>query len=325
MVFFRGGWFLPLLLAAGAAGQASAQSGVVLYGNLDLGFVKESGSSARLDRGYNNWLGIKGEEDLGGGRSAIFNLQARFNPDTGQQERPLTFWQGESTVGLVSQDKGSIRLGRALSPLWHNVWEYEPWQNSGFNASLAAYQTGGYSSDGVNDGALGFADFSRISHGIFYNTPVMSGVTVHAATGLEKAPNATERVMGTSINYAGDALGAMLSYERNARKDEIFFVGAYRQFGPARIMASIAQNRRADIERERTFVLAGTYRIGANTVRAGYGRNRETGNHKVSLGYVHALSPRTSLYADLYRERTTANPDGRNDRNGMAVGISHAL
>src|SRR5690606_25086562 len=135
---------------------AFAQSSVVMYGYLDLGLVKRSGDSPGIERGYNNWLGFHGKEALGNGLHAIFRLETRFNPDTGETERPRTFWQGESTVGLHSDRYGTLRLGRALTPLWDAAWQYEPWVNSGFNASLAAYQTGSYGSDGIHDVALGY-------------------------------------------------------------------------------------------------------------------------------------------------------------------------
>lgn len=144
-----------LCCLACAAPWAAAQADVVLYGNLDLGISKRSGGPLALERGYNNWLGVKGSEPLGSGLAATFHLQTRFNPDTGNLERTSTFWQGESTVGLTGEAYGTLRLGRALTPLWNNVWRFEPWLNSGFNGSLAAFQTGSYSSDGLQDTAVG--------------------------------------------------------------------------------------------------------------------------------------------------------------------------
>ena len=320
MGYFRHAIIVALLAAASFSSQATAQSNIVLYGNIDLSVTSESGSSARLDRGYNNWLGFKGQEDLGDGLFAVFNLQTRFNPDTGQQERPLTYWQGESTVGLKSASAGTLRLGRALSPLWHNLWAFEPWQNSGFNGSLSAYQTGRYSSDGVNDAALGFADFSRISNGAFYQSPDLAGFTLHVASQVERGRGADARTRGLSLNYASGPLGAMLSYESNARKDDIYFIGASYKLRALTVMGSTASNQVIDAGRERTFVLAGTYAMGTNMIRTGYGGNRENDNRKFSVGYVHALSSRTRLYTDLYRERTALSY-----RNGVAIGMNHTF
>ena len=70
---------------------------------------------------------------------------------------------------------------------------------------------------------------------------------------------------------------------------------------------------------EKNWILAGTYALGIDTLRAGYGRTKETGNNKVSVGYVHPLSKRTNLYADLYREKTV------DSKNGFAAGINHTF
>ncbi len=299
--------------------QVSAQSMVEIYGYLDLGFVKESGTSPRIDRGYNNWLGLRGRENLGHGLEAIFNLETRFNPDTGTSERPVTFWQGESTVGLKSKNYGTLRLGRALTPLWNTVWKYEPWVNSGFNASLASYQTGRYSSDGVHDVALGYADFSRISGGAFYNSPTWNGVAVEAAMKIADDAAATSRVRGTSISYASEILSVALAYEMNARNDDILFLSTKFTMGNATIMGSYAQNNQIGFAQERTWLVAGTYAIGVDMLRVGYGRNQKNDNDKISAGYVHRLSKRTSLYADIYHEQLV------DTKNGIALGITHAF
>lgn len=298
---------------------ALAQSNVEMYGYLDLGIVKESGNSPKVERGYNNWLGFRGKENLGNGFEAIFTLETRFKLDTGETERPTTFWQGESTIGLTSKEHGTVRLGRALTPLWNTVWKYEPWVNSGFNASLASYQTGSYSSDGIHDIELGYADFSRISNGIYYSSPTWNGIVVQAAMKIDDDAAASSRVRGTSVSYGKDALSVAASYEVNARSDDIFYLAAKYSIGNATIMGSHTQNRQIGLAQERTWLVAATYAIGADMIRAGYGRNQKNGNHKISTGYVHNLSKRTTLYADLYREQLA------DAKTGVALGITHTF
>lgn len=298
---------------------ASAQSNVEMYGYLDLGIVKETGDAPKMERGYNNWLGFRGKENLGNGLEVIFNIETRFKLDTGETERPANFWQGESTVGLTSKDYGTLRLGRALTPLWNTVWKYEPWINSGFNASLASYQTGSYSSDGVHDIELGYADFSRISDGVFYSSPTWNGIAIQTAMKIDDDAAASSRARGTSISYSKDALSVAASYEVNARNDDILYLAAKYAMGNATIMGSHAQNRQIGLAQERTWLVAATYAIGADMIRAGYGRNQKNDNHKISTGYVHSLSKRTTLYADLYREQLA------NAKTGVALGITHTF
>jgi predicted porin len=313
-----------ILLAAVAAAlaiPAQAQSNVTVYGNLDIGLVKESGRTAKMDRGYNNWLGFRGKEDLGGGMSAIFNLQTRFAPDTGMLETGV-FWQGESTVGLSSATAGTLRLGRALSPLWQTKWVFDPWYDSGTFGSISfPYQTGTFYSDRTL--ALGGANFARIGNGVFYDSPDFSGFQAHAVLEAEKAAGASDRSAGLSLNYVRGPLAAMLAYQNNAASDSINFVAASYNFGAATVMGSYAYGRILDAagirQSERNWTLAGTYALGGDTLRAGYGRAQETGNNKVSVGYVHPLSKRTNLYADLYREKTAVNT------NGLAAGMNHTF
>jgi len=298
---------------------ADAQASVGMYGNIDLGISKRSGDPLALERGYNNWLGIKGSEALGDGVSGTFHLQTRFNPDAGTLESANTFWQGESTVGLASEKNGNVRLGRALTPLWNNLWRFEPWLNSGFNGSLAAFQTASYSSDGLQDEAMDFANFSRISNGIFYESPTFSGLDIDAAVETERATGAAARTSGISFNYARGPIAAMASYESNRVRDRIGFLAASLRFGQLTLMASHARVHLNRGLAEKAAMLAATYEVGSDTVRMGYGRKADQHSSKFSLGYLHALSSRTNIYADLYRDR------GHESAVGAALGISHSF
>lgn len=316
---------LVILLATGFAGQAQAQSSnVTMYGYIDLGLVKESGTTPRLDRGYNNWLGFKGTEDLGDGLSAIFNLQMRFKPDTGVQETGALF-QGESTIGIASKSFGKIRLGRALTPFWQEKWLFEPWYDSQFMGSVGGYQNGSYSSDPTY--ALGYANWARIPHGVFYDSPNMSGFEVRVASEVDKAVGATARTMGVALNYAKGPLGGMFSFERNNNKDDIYFLGASYNFGVTAVMGSYSKVQLTGAPNsEKNYVLAGTYALGTDTLRLGYGRTSNIGGtaieakkDKFSVGYNHPLSKRTNVYADIYREKTT------DSMNGFAIGMNHSF
>lgn len=311
----------PIAVAALIVQPAKAQSNVTIYGNLDIGIVKESGRTTKMDRGYNNWLGFKGREDLGGGLAALFNLQTRFAPDTGAQETGV-FWQGESTLGLSSTTAGTMRLGRALSPLWQEKWAFDPWYDSGTFGSISfPYQTGTFYSDKTL--ALGAANFARMPNSVFYDSPNMSGFSAHAAYEVEKVVGARDHSSGLSLNYVTGPLSLMYAYQKNAASDSINFVAASYNFGGASLMGSYADGNILDgagvKQKEKNWTLAGTYSLGADLLRAGYGRTQESGNHKFSLGYLHPLSKRTNLYADVYREKTTSNV------NGVAAGMNHTF
>ena len=74
---------LIVLAALGAfAGVASAQSSVTLYGRVDLSVNKPVGSANKgISNGSGSRFGARGVEDLGGGMSAFFNIEHRFDAD----------------------------------------------------------------------------------------------------------------------------------------------------------------------------------------------------------------------------------------------------
>jgi len=74
---------LTLVLGSSLGAVAHAQSSVQLYGTVDLGvehFNNGAGSVNKLGNGILNpsVIGLKGQEDLGGGASAFFQTETSF-------------------------------------------------------------------------------------------------------------------------------------------------------------------------------------------------------------------------------------------------------
>jgi predicted porin len=108
------------------AGAAHAQSSVTLYGLIDEGFdfnsnVHIAGAPAsRGGRVYelqdgllqgSRW-GLKGQEDLGGGLQAVFQLENGFNLNTGRLGQGGLEFGRQAYVGLASTTAGTVTLGR---------------------------------------------------------------------------------------------------------------------------------------------------------------------------------------------------------------------
>jgi predicted porin len=115
----------PLAIAAmalfAAAGSASAQSNVQVYGLLDVGMetannqTPTGGSMTRVISGGMNtsrW-GLRGSEDLGGGLKAVFNLEGGILMDTGAQDGAL--FKRQANVGLEGA-YGRVVIGRRSPP-----------------------------------------------------------------------------------------------------------------------------------------------------------------------------------------------------------------
>ncbi|MWM63436.1 porin, partial [Escherichia coli] len=117
---------LTALAVLGACmSNASAQSAVTLYGIIDAGLtrvVNDSGSNGNrttVEAGQmqvSRW-GLRGEEDLGGGLKARFNLEGTLLNDTGAAGVPTgtpsgtSLFDRDATVGL-SGNFGALTLGR---------------------------------------------------------------------------------------------------------------------------------------------------------------------------------------------------------------------
>jgi len=320
-----------LAVLGALAGLAQAQSSVTIYGTFDIGVSKSTGKTTAIGRGDNNRLGFKGTEDLGGGLSALWQLEARFEPDTGTTEsypnRPL--FQGQSRVGLKG-DFGTIRLGRGLTSLQESIFIFDPWKFSGSRGSLLSYVIGNYDSEPLN--GPGTAK-NRFSNGIFYNTPVFGGGFQFNASLATKEP---VLALGTNVTttpsthpislsgtYSNGGFIGLLAWERNAVNNKVWTLDGIYKINEWTLLGTFAQQ---EIEltnvRTRGYTASIKYRIGAGEILAGYGRNKPDNTSKTdqfSIGYEHNLSKRTFLYVDAFNKRA---PNVSNT-NQYDIGIHH--
>jgi predicted porin len=324
-----------LLAAAllGAFGVAHAQTAVTIYGNVDINVSKTTDKTMAIGKGDNNRLGFKGTEDLGNGLKALFQLEIRYDPDTGAVEggnRPL--FQGESRVGLQG-DFGMVRLGRGLTPMQVANIPFEPW---GYTPSRAGFATdlfvAGYSSDPL--GPVGNSG-NRFSNAIFYNAPVVGGFAFTGAMATKEANNnpaiaglgtatlpqfpansdAPKNPLSLTGTYTYGDFAIMGAFERNA-VDTKFYTAAF-SFMPLpalKLMANYSRqdqgfSRLSNADVTRAYVFGANYVMGAGKFLAGYGEKKPEGlrtTRQVSVGYEHSLSKRTYLYFDAQNKHIGA-------------------
>ncbi|SEB16227.1 porin [Paraburkholderia sartisoli] len=116
-----------------------AQSNVTLYGIIDasVDYVSnESGHHAvQAQNGMINgsrW-GLKGNEDLGGGTSAVFQLENGFNIFNGKLGQGGREFGRQAWVGLKDKTLGTVTFGRQYDP---TIW-YLAVYTGGFNGGTA--------------------------------------------------------------------------------------------------------------------------------------------------------------------------------------------
>jgi predicted porin len=123
------------------AGAAQAQSSVTVYGILDVGYVgqvyKQSGAAGVNNVGAVNSmanqfgssaettsrLGFRGNEDLGGGRSAFFTIEVGLTPTNGSNisGNANGFNNRQTFVGLAQKGIGRASIGTQYTPIHEAV------------------------------------------------------------------------------------------------------------------------------------------------------------------------------------------------------------
>ena len=114
---------LALGVAMLGSGIAHGQSSVTVYGVIDqyLNYMhSSSGATIRsLEDGAltRSRFGVRGQEDLGDGYIAKFNLEGGFSTDTGTTADAGRFWDRQAWVGIATPG-GEFRAGRQNSPIF---------------------------------------------------------------------------------------------------------------------------------------------------------------------------------------------------------------
>jgi predicted porin len=350
---------IPLLAALAWTGQACAQSSVTLFGIVDAAYSHGSGSAtsrSQLTSGSNNSsrVGFRGTEDLGGGMSASFWLEAQFNTDNGtgvatnlnnQASGTATAPAGtqglsfnrRSTVSLAGP-WGELRLGRDYTGHYRNRVDTDPFSVVGVGATQ------------VNVGTLAGQTSTRASNAIGYFLPAKLGGWFGQAQyylGENASGTPAERDgSGYSLRggYAGGRLTVSGAYAvtRMASGDIASTnLGAILETGPVRLMGAIFRDK----TKSPVAVAGEGYTLGAVAPvgpgelklalsRYGSDAGAQPRTRKIALGNVHNLSKRTALYATYARVgnsggATTAlngSTTAANNRStGYDLGIRHSF
>ncbi|MDN4574775.1 porin [Pandoraea cepalis] len=186
---------LSVSLAAGTA-TAHAQSNVTLYGSIDasINYVSNQGGehSFQAQNGMINgsrW-GIKGTEDLGGGRSAIFQLENGFNVFNGKLGQGSREFGRQAWVGLKDNSLGSLTVGRQYDP---TIW-YLAVHTGGFTGGTAFAHP--FDNDNMGNSF-------RIDNSVMYSSASWNGLSMRSmyAFSNQAGDGANNRAYSAGIGY----------------------------------------------------------------------------------------------------------------------------
>ena len=349
---------VALAVLGSFAGVASAATSVTLYGTVDAGYEGWSYGKdfSSLNNTFvqggtseaNSKIGVKGQEDLGNGLAATFQLEGNVNGDVGSAD----LFNRESTVGLKGAF-GEVKVGRSKSQMElalggvvpgrrvadvdlysvaakrHSNGLFYSYDNAGFSFGADVTTKGGALGND-HEGEKG----QKVGWGVRagYAGNVGGNVTLLARAAYQRdgvvLPNDKQQY------EAGGLLAAVIPYSNNALTVGVAYAEG-RGDAEDLLAAKVGTDRvYADKARTWSGVIASTFGPNDSAYVKYQQRKGKLDDGSVAyngnvwaIGYEHALSKRTSVYADV-AYATIKNTDGEKNKGtatGYSVGLSHSF
>jgi predicted porin len=279
---------IALAALSAFATAAQAQSSVTVYGILDTGtgstetktradsaadtITKTTGLGSIANGALTgSRLGFRGAEDLGGGRSATFNLELQLQTAVGGITTGDGVAARTSTVGLSDKNLGTIELGRQLTGIHGVITAFNPLGGSNMAGDA------GYSSatrlHATEVRANGFVYKSPTINGFNFRADYSYGVTgeTQAADSGSKSDN-----LGLSVNYANGPLRLAAGTHKTETKNALVTgLAAITATDTAVGRTAVTAVTGANDQSEATVnVVSGGYKIGNVDLFALYGTRK---------------------------------------------------
>jgi len=303
---------LIALAVASAFVAPVAMADVTVYGqaNASFGSVNDGSNSVMKVSSDTSRLGFKGSEDLGGGTSAVWQIESGIALDGGAS----TLADRNTYVGLSNANMGTILAGKHDTPYKIATRGLDVFgDNIADNRNIMGAANGG-----------GAAFDGRNANTIAYISPAMNNVTVAAAYVALNESNSTAVPTNSAVSlaamYAAGAINAAAAYESHTldttgvnKKESAFKIGGGYTMDQFAINAVYEKTTDSGMTKHdhSALYLAGKYNVSAtDAVKLAYtnagkiGGAANTEATQISVGYDHAMSKRTTVYA-LYT--TVAN------------------
>ena len=356
---------LVLAVALAAAGMVHAQN-VQVYGVAGAGMVSGSGfTSSNSDfQGFaeqlhnSNRFGVKGAEDLGGGMTAKFTLEANYSLRTGAMGKDSagtgttgsTVFDREANMALAG-DFGQVQLGRGKNFLYQVADEFDSRGNWNFGGLKPVARYAGF---------YGGSGISRFDNMVRYTSPSFGGFTGDYAYsyGNQLGSNTSKSSYNAGVRYTAGAFDVAYTHEEarltnTVVSEQIDLLAAKYAVTPAlTVNAGYAETRNPTAQTNfysssskvdgktdaDTWFLGAKYKVNDNvSLNAGYYKvtdkinaSRKDNVTMTSVGATYAFSKRTELFVDYVvadRGASAASPFTVYDRwvpdgGGTAYGDS---
>src|SRR5437016_10017297 len=202
-----------------AVALAQVPSWIQIYGRANVTYERittENSSNTAVQPNQSNWdlvdnssrIGFRGNKDLGGGLTGLFQMESRVRLNTGKD----AFLTSRDSYAGLAGSYGTVRLGRTIGPVYYATYDY---------ISMHNHDTGTSSDALLAPTVVGRQGF--MNRTVWYTSPKLGAFSVDVAYSLLEA----QRVVGDSQpRYLG-------------------LVGSYDQ-GPLHLAASYANTKNSD-------------------------------------------------------------------------------
>src|SRR5205809_421689 len=180
-----------------AVALAQVPSWIQIYGRANVTYERittSNSSNPAVQPNQSNWdlvdnssrIGVRGNKDLGGGLTGLFQMESRVRLDQGFGE--LT--SRDSYAGLAG-GFGTVRLGRTIGPVYYATYDY---------ISMHNHDTGTSSDALLAPTVVGNSSTGFMNNTVWYTSPKIGGAfTVDVAHSLL----GVQRVAGDQPRYLG--------------------------------------------------------------------------------------------------------------------------
>jgi predicted porin len=346
------------VLAVPLAAQAQTAN-VTLYGRLNVDFElvngrQPDGSNPTVSRLSSNSsrFGVRGTEALGGGLSAIFQIESSINGDTNSGNLG-----GRETFVGFQGPWGTFKMGQFLMPLddMHPIFGNVPTYTTSILSTADIWAQGTLSKS-----AGGFD--ARLGNSLRYDSPSFSGLTFSGQIALRDGSGATgantgdhESELRHAYSWGGNAIynngpiqvGLGLEGNQKVRGDDlndydITLTGGY-NFGIVRVAGLYERLKydtpSGDLKRD-MWGISGTMPMGPGTWYAFFGRaldgkgsaadgtrvgglakGDDTATNQYEISYTYPFSKRTQVYAGYVKLDNDRNASYTFNINAYPIGV----
>jgi predicted porin len=352
---------LVALAVLAAAGAASAQSSVTLFGVADLGYQYGKSATNSLSRMgqdgiASSRLGFRGTEDLGGGMNASFWLEAGISPDSGVGGGTNVNNQVGGAVaaggGLIFNRRstvslgggfGELRLGRDYTATFWNYTVFDPFGTNGVGTTRTLAGNGAATSIAGNltqvRASNAFGYFLPGNLGGFYGQfQWYKGENLSNAAAAKTGDGYALRG-GFANGPVNVALAVGQLKTGAATSHDTWNLGGSYDLGVAKLMGHYdAQDNTAGVK-QTGYLLGATMPLGAGELKGSYSVSKTNAatspkSTQWAVGYVHNLSKRTAVYATLARVGNSGGANAvlngatasvNNSSTGYDIGLRHTF